>query len=87
MAYRAGQVNVPHALAADLGPGHFHAALITDDTLVADALVFTAGALKILGGAENALTKKAVALWFKSAVVYSFGFGDFTIRPAFYLIR
>ena len=56
-----GQLDMAHALAAHLGLGDFHAALVADHALVAGALVFAAVALPVLGGAEDAFAEQAVA--------------------------
>src|SRR5262249_16217089 len=45
VAYRRGEVDVAHALAAHLLAGHLDAAALADDALVADALVLAAVAL------------------------------------------
>src|SRR5205823_13277118 len=57
-----GQVDVTHALAPDLLPRHLDAAALTDDALVADALVLAAIALPVLGRTEDALAEETVAL-------------------------
>ena len=56
------ELDVAHALAADLLLGHLHAAAVTHDALVADALVLAAVALVVLDGAEDALAEEAIAL-------------------------
>ena len=47
-------------------------AAVTDNALVSDLLVFSAVALPVLGGAENALTEQAVALRLERTVVDRF---------------
>src|SRR5207247_115097 len=69
VADRRRQFNVPHALAADLGAGHFHAAAVADDALEADALVLAAVALPVFLGPEDALAKEPVALRLQGPVV------------------
>ena len=53
MADRSRQLDMTHALAANLGAGNLYAALVADDALVAHALIFTAVALPVLGRAER----------------------------------
>ena len=87
MAHRAGQPDVTHTLAANLGAGNLNAAFITDDTLVADSLVFAAVAFEIFGGAENSFAKKAVAFRLESSVVNRLRLGYVAVRPAPNLFR
>ena len=77
----SGELDVTHALAAHLGARHFDAALLADDALVADALIFAAVAFPVLGGAEDLLAEEAVALGLLGAVVDGLGFGHFAVRP------
>ena len=60
MAHRRGQLDVAHALAAHLGAGDLHAALVADLVLVLelDALVLAAVALPVLGGPEEDVYKR-----------------------------
>ena len=73
--------DVAHALAAHLGARDFDAALLADDALIADALIFAAVAFPVLGGAEDLLAEEAVALGLLGAVVDGLGFGHFAVRP------
>src|SRR5262249_44276937 len=50
-----GKLDVAHALPPDLASRHFDAAFVADNALIADALVFPAVALEVLGRAENLL--------------------------------
>ena len=84
---RGGQVDVAHALAADLGAGHLDAAALADDALVADALVLAAVALPVLGGTEDALAEEPVLLGLQRAVVDRLGLGDLARAPASDLLR
>ena len=54
---RNHQADVSYALAADLLLGDFHAASVANNTLVANALVFSACTLKILYRTKNALAE------------------------------
>ena len=49
MRHRGRQLDVAHALTTNDGTGHFDAALVADDTVVTDALVFAAIAFPVLG--------------------------------------
>ena len=84
---RARQLDMAHALAADAAVRHLDAAFITDDALVANALILAAGALPVPLGAENALTEQTVPLRTQRAIVDRFRFGDFTVRPVQNLLR
>src|SRR5207247_1345656 len=81
MRDRSGQVDVAHALAADLLAGHLDAAALADDPLVADALVLAAVALPVLGRTEDALAEEPVALGLERAVVDRLGLGYLAGRP------
>ena len=67
--HRHGQLDVAHALATDAGEGHLDAATVTDDALVLDALVLSAGTLPVLGRTEDTLTEKATLLGLERPVV------------------
>src|SRR5204862_4008307 len=54
---RHGEFDVAHALAAHTAQRHFHAATVADHALVLDALVFSAGALPVPRGTEDALAE------------------------------
>ena len=54
---RNHQADVSYALAADLLLGDLHAASVANNTLVANALVLTAGTFKILNRTKNALAE------------------------------
>src|SRR4029078_364172 len=64
-----GQLDVAHAVAADLGTRDLHAAALTDDALEPDALVLAAVALPVPGGTEDALAEQAVLLRLPGPVV------------------
>ena len=52
-----GEVDVTHSLAAHLRPSDLDTALLTNDALVAHALVFAARALLVARGIEDLLTE------------------------------
>src|SRR5258708_10913388 len=78
---RSGEVDVTHALAADLLPRHLDAAALADDPLVADSLVLAAVALPVARRPEDALAEQAVALGLQRAVVDGLRLRDLTRRP------
>ncbi len=78
----SGEVDVAHALAANLRARDLNAAALADDALVADALVLAAVALPVLGGTEDALAEEAVLLRLERAVVDRLRLGDLAGAPA-----
>ena len=81
------QADVPHALPAHLGAGYLHAAAVADHAPVANALVLSAEALPVLGGAEQPFTEQAVLFRAEGPVVDGFRLGDLAVRPAEDLLR
>src|SRR5699024_9056961 len=57
-------------------------AAFADDALETDALVFTAIAFPVAGGAEYLLAEQSVALGFERAIVNGFWLLDRTMRPS-----
>ena len=78
---RRGQLDVAHALAADLGQGDLDAALLADDALELHALVLAAQALVVLDRPEDAGAEQAVALGLEGAVVDGLRLLDLAVRP------
>ena len=74
-----GELDVTHALAANLGAGDLHAALVAHLVLILifDALIFTAVAFPVLGRSEDALAVQAVTLGLERAVVDGLGLFHF----------
>ena len=87
VADRAGQLDVAHALAADLRARDLDAALVADDALVADPLVLAAVALPVLGRTEDALVEQAILLRLERPVVDGLGLGDLALAPLPDLVR
>ena len=87
VADRGCQLDVAHALTADLCLGDLDAAAVADLALVADALVLAAVALPVLGGSKDALTVQAVALRLQGAVVDGLRLFDLTVAPVADLLR
>ncbi len=78
---RRGELDVAHALAADLGDGDLDAALLADDALVLHPLVLAAQALVVLHRPEDAGAEQSVALGLEGAVVDRLGLLDLAERP------
>jgi hypothetical protein len=78
---RRGQLDVAHALAADLRQRDFNAALLADHALVLHALVLAAQALVVLDRAKNTRAEQAVTLRLERAVVDGLGLFDLAERP------
>jgi hypothetical protein len=72
---------MPHAVAAHAAFGHFHAATIANDPLIADPLVFAAITFVIAFRPENPFAKQAVFLRPLGAVIDGFGLGDLAVGP------
>src|SRR6185369_4998692 len=87
VADRAGQLDVAHALTADLRAGDLDAALVADDALVADPLVLPAVALPVLRRTEDALVEKAILFRLERPVVDGLGLRHLTLRPLPDLVR
>jgi len=79
VGYGNSQGNVTHALTADDTAGDANATLITDNVLVANALVFTTVAFPVLGRSENFLAEQTVFFGLLSTIVDRFRFGYFTV--------
>src|ERR1019366_7216418 len=79
--HRNGQLDVPHALAADARQRHFHAATVADHALVLDPFVLPARAFPILGRTENAFAEESALLGFEGAIVDRLGILDFALAP------
>jgi hypothetical protein len=78
---RCGEVDVPEALAANLGLDDFDAALLAHDPAVLHALVLAAVALVVLHRPEDLRAEEAVALGLERAVVDRLRLFDLAVRP------
>src|SRR5207248_2766374 len=76
-----GQVDVAHALTADLRTSDLDAAALADDALVTDPLVLAAVALPVLRRTEDALAEEPVLLGLQCAVVDGLRLGDLARAP------
>ncbi len=81
MRSRAGELDMSHALAPDLGLDHLDAALLADDAAVLHPLVLAAQALVVLDRAEDLGAEQAVALGLERAVVDRLRLLDLAERP------
>ena len=87
MGARCSEVDVTHALPANLGLRNFNATLLANNSAVLEAFVLAAKAFVVFDRAKNLGTEQAFALGFEGAVVDGFGFLDFTKRPGTDLFR
>ncbi len=78
---RGGEIDVTHALAADLGLNDFDAALFADHAAMAHPLVLAAVAFVVLGRPENFGAEQPVAFRLEGPVVDGFGLLDLAVRP------
>ncbi len=78
---RAGQLDVAHALAAHLGHGDFHAALLAHHAAMLEALVLAAEALVILDRPEDLGAEQAIALGLEGTVVDGLRLLHFAVGP------
>ena len=77
----AGQLDMAHALAADLGDRDFDTALLADDAAMLETLVLAAKALVILDRTEDLGAKQAVTLGLEGTIVDRFRLFDLAIGP------
>ena len=79
MSHGDDEFDVTTAVAAHLLLGDLDAATVTDDALVADALVLATGTLVVACRAENALAEESVAFGLVRAIVNGLRFGYLTV--------
>ena len=84
---RRGQLDVAHALAADPGMGHLHAATVADHPFVLHPAVLTAGALPVFLGTEDSLAEESVLFRTVGPVVDRLRLLDLAERPATDVVR
>src|SRR5687768_3025342 len=87
MSHGRGELDMAHALAADLGQRHFDAALLADHATVLEALVLAAKALVVLDRPEDLGAEEAVTLRLEGAVVDRLGLLHFAVRLRTDLLR
>ena len=81
MRHRAGEFDMAHALAPDLGQGHFNTTFLTYHAPVLETLVFAAQAFVILDRPEDLGAKQAIAFRFEGTIVNGLGFFYLAIGP------
>src|SRR5581483_10781282 len=78
---RHGELDVAHALTADVGESHFDTAAIADNAAMLDAFILSAGAFPVLDGAENAFAEQAAFFRLERAVIDGLGILDLAFGP------
>src|SRR5205807_8321162 len=78
---RRSELDVAHPLAPHARAGHLDAALVADHAGKLHPLVLAAGALVVLGRAEDPRAEQAVALGLERPVVDGLGLLHLTVRP------
>src|SRR5207253_3779850 len=84
---RARELDVPHALATDLGERDLDAALLADHPAVLQALVLAAQAFVVLDRPEDLGAEETISLRLEGAIVDRFGFLHFAVGPRADLFR
>ena len=87
MSHRHYQLDMSATLTTHLLLGHLYTASVTHDTLIANALVLTAGALIVLGRTKDTLTEQTVAFGLIGTVVDGLWLGNLTKRTLKDLLR
>ena len=81
MGARCRQIDVAHAVTANLGLGDFNAAFLADHAAMLEALVLATEAFVVLDGAKNLGAEKTITLRLEGAVIDSLWFLDFAEGP------
>lgn len=87
MNYRYREHDVTHALTTYALLRYFYAASVTDDTLIANALVLAACTFPITNRSEDLFAKETVLLRTEGSVVDRLGLGNLTVRTIENVIR
>ena len=80
VSYRNNEFDVTRTLTTNLLLSNLYTASVADDSLVADALVLTAGALIVLGRTKNALAEETITLRLVCSIINGFRLSNLTIR-------
>ena len=83
----ASQLNVAHALTANLGEGDFNATLLTDNTTMLETLVLAAQTLIVLDRTKDTRTEQAIPFRLEGTVINGFRLFHFAERPGADQIR
>ena len=78
MSHRHNQFDVSRTLTTHLLLSNLHTASVADDTLIANALVLTAGALIVLLRTKDTLAEQSITLGLVGAIVDGLRFGYLT---------
>ena len=81
MCNRCRQLNVAHALAANLSQSDLNATLLANYAAMLEALVLTAKTLVVFIGPKDLGTKKTVSLGLKRPIINGLWLLYFTKRP------
>jgi hypothetical protein len=87
MSDRAGQFDVRHPLATNLGQRHFDATFLADDATMLEPLVLAAKTLVVLDRAKNLGAEQTVTLRLEGPVVDRLRLLHFAVRPRADLVR
>ena len=87
MSYGNNQFNMTSTLTTNLLLGYLNTTTVADDSLITDALVFTAGTLLVLGRSKDALAEQTVTFGLIGAIVDGLRLGDLTKRTLEDLFR
>ena len=79
--YGSCEFDMTHSLASYFCSGNFNAAAFADFAFEAEAFIFSAVALPVLGRSEDSFAEKTVAFRFECSVVDGFGFLYFAVGP------
>ena len=74
MGDRAGQFNMPHAVATNFRKSDFDATLFANYTAMLQAFIFAAKTFVILNRAEDLGAEQSITLWLERTVVNCFRF-------------
>ena len=72
------ELDVPHALTAHFLLRDFYTAAVTDDATIADTLVLTTMALKVLYGTEDTFAEEPITLGLIGTVIDGLGLEHLT---------
>ena len=84
---RRRQLDVPHALAPNLGQRHFDAAFLANHAAMLEPLVFAAQAFVVFDRTKNLGAEQPVAFGLKGTIVDGLRLFDFAVRPRADLFR
>ena len=86
MSYWNNELDVTRTLTTNLLLSNLNTASVADNTLIANTLVLTAGALIVLCRTKDTLAEQAITLRFVGTVIDGFRLCNLTIRIFLYLL-